>query len=305
MKLTLLIIHILFISSLTSAQDFIELKSNEVVFRITRTNKKKNQVVKTSDNSSLKEGFYKTSNGDRFTLFQVNDSGHLIGSLKTYDKQKMFLETLWEDGIQTREFVYLNGNIAMESFDSTVNVMLYDSLKNIWQPVKKTILIEKQYFRTTNEMRIRFAIGGYDAYAHYFYKEGKLIREIIPHFYEKEYDTSGNVISRIEYNWKNQQIESSDFKNGKLVSKKILKNKNMFWDSKGIVRFPNDEGNRDEITSLIYYSSGAIKKKEIIKDGKRTVINYDAKGKVINQTTDEVNLQKVDSNAVPPVEIKK
>jgi hypothetical protein len=292
------------VSLCVSAQNFTELKTNEVLFRVRKNDSKRNEVIRTSDSSLLKSGFYKEASDNRVLLFQVNDSGCLIGSLKKYDKGILFDETLWEDGIQTREFIYLEGRIVMESFDSTVTVMLYDSIKNEWQRQQKKVTVEKEFYKKNQEVRISFKRGGYNSYAHYFYQSGKLIREIIPHYFEKKYDTSGNIILLVQYNWKSKQIETFTFDNQRIVSKNILKNKNIVWNSKGIVKYPDNEGLGIESIDITYYSSGKIKKKEVIKNGKRIVIDYDLTGKIKNQTTYKMTEQGGKSNAVPPVEVK-
>jgi hypothetical protein len=304
MKSILLLICILLLSFCVSAQDFTELKTNEVLFRIRKNDSKRNEVIRTSDSSLLKPGFYKEISDNRVVLFQVNDSGYLIGSLKKYDKEKLFYETLWQDGTQTREFIYLEGRIVMESFDSTVTVMLYDSIKNEWRPQQKKVTVEKEFYKKNQEVRISFKKGGYNSYAHYFYQSGKFTREIIPHYFEKKYDTSGNIILLVQYNWKSKQIETSTFDNQRIVLKNILKNKNIVWDSKGIVQYPDNESLGIERTDITYYSSGKIKKKEVIKNGKRIAIDYDLTGKIKNQTTYKMTEQGGKSIAVPPVEVK-
>ena len=265
---------------------------------------KKTEVIRRSDSTYLNAGFYKTVNRDRSMLFQVNDSGYLIGTIKNYDRQVLFSETILQDGIQRCEFMFLGGRLSMESFDSTVNVFLYDSLKKQWRSEKKKMHVEKEYPNFRNEMRIRIAKGGYDSYAVYYYRSGKLTREIVPHLFEKKYDTSGNIISIVSYNWKDKQIETSDFEKGRLISKMVLKNKNIIWNSKGFIRYPDHENAGNEIIHLSYYNSGVIKKKEITKDGKRVEINYDLKGKIVSQNEYKVLEQGTDSNIVPPAEIK-
>ena len=150
----------------------------------------------------------------------------------------------------------MGGRLAMESFDSTVNVFLYDSLKKLWRSEKKNMHIEKEYSQFKNESCIRFAKGGYDSYALYYYRSGKLTQEIVPHLYDKKYDTSGNVISTVNYNWKDKQIETSDFAKGRLISKMVLKNKNIIWNSKGFIQYPDDETKGNEIIKHTYYNSG-------------------------------------------------
>jgi hypothetical protein len=303
MRSILLFICVLCISLHILAQDFIELKSNEILFRTVRNDSKKNEVIRKSDSSLLKSGFYKATSDNRFILFQVNSSGCLTGSFKSYDNQTLFNETLWQDGIQTREFVYLSGRAAIESFDSTVTLMLYDSNKHECLPVKKKIIVEKEFPQKKQEMRIRFTRGGYNSYTLYYYEFGKLVREIIPHYFEKKYDTSGNIILLVEYDWKSKQIITSNFTGRSIVSKNILRNKNIVWESKGMLKYPDNENLGNENLNITYYYSGKVKKKEITKNGKRIVIDYDLSGKIKNQTTYKITEEGEGSNPIPPVEI--
>lgn len=245
-------------------QNYRELNESEIIFKAKKDNKEVNFVV-TKDDFFLTSGFYKIINEDRFTLFQIGDSGLIIGSYKFYDKNSLYREILWEKGKLVREFIFLSNRLALEKYDSLVNVKTYDSVSNKWKNQKKTISIEKEYPSWKKEILINFTNGPSNSYARYYYQFGKLVREIIPHLFEKKYDTLGNISLFIDYNWDLKQIVTCKFEKGKLVSKEIFKNKYIVWNKKGYLQEPENEKLGKESTLIEYYKTGNVKQKLRLK----------------------------------------
>lgn len=147
-------------------------------------------------------------------------------------------------------------------------------------PELKSVRVEKEYGQKGRRLIINFTKGPYNNYAHYKYVDGILVSEMIPHYYEKKMDPTGNLYQLVQYNWTLKQIETSDFEKGILTTKTILKNLSTVWDPKGIVHFTDDTGRFNDIVTFTYYDGKKVRKKEVESNGKRTVTEYDKKGKI-------------------------
>ena len=284
-----------------SGQETIDLKKDDFIFRY-KKNTKKTEAVKKYDESFLAPGFYKTNEKDVFSSFEVGDSGTLVGSFKTYNNQVLTNEQLWDNGKLASEFIYMNGRKRQELYDSTVNVIIYDSTTNSWKNYNKLIHIEKDFLFGKNEMRINFSKGGYNSFALYYFKNDKLVREIIPHYHDKRFDTTGNLIFLTQYDWKLRQIETRTSKEGKVLSIEVLKNKNIIWDKKGFVTDPENEEIGKESVTNSFYPNGTIKQKITIKNLVRTEIDYDLKGKIKSQNSYKIILDSEKVQGIAPVE---
>ena len=262
------------------AQPVTELKEADVYFRPTLTIPGKLRVMYSADSTLLPAGHYKTSGSNRYTLFQIGDSGYLNGSYKNFTDQAIYREVVYINGLVSREYFIINGTIHTEAFDSTVTVLLYDREKNKWNPELKSVRVEKEYGQKGRRLILSFTKGPYNAYARYKYVDGILVSEMIPHYHEKKMDPSGNLYQLVQYNWTLKQIETSEFEKGILTTKTILKNLSTVWDPKGIVHFTDDTGRFNDIVTYTYYDGKKVRKKEVEKKGKRTVTEYDKKGKI-------------------------
>ena len=283
-----------------SGQETIDLKKDDFIFRY-KKNTKKTEAVKKYDESFLAPGFYKTKEKDIVSSFEVGDSGKLVGRFKTYNNQTLNSEKLWNDGIEIRENIYLSNRKSLVYFDSTVNVLLYDSITNSWKSQKKIMHIQQDFPSAKNETRILIMKGGSDSYAAYFFENNRLVRERIPSYYDKRFDTDGNVTLLIQYNWKLKQIETTRFKEGKVLSNETLKNKNIIWDKKGFVIEPdNEEIGKESVTNYLY-PSGIVKRRIVFKNLMRTEIDYDVKGKIKSQNTYKIVLDSEKVQGIAPV----
>lgn len=292
---------VLFFIVEVSGQQSIDLKKDDFIFRY-KKNTKITEGVKKYDESFLTPGFYKTNEKDIVSSFEVGDSGKLVGSFKTYNNQTLSREQLWNDGILAREYIFMNNKVRQELYDSTVSIMQYDSSKNLWTNLKKVVYIEKDFPSGKNETRINVMNGGSNSYALYYFKSDKLVREIIPHYYDKRFDTAGNILFLKQYNWKLKQIETTTFKEGKVLSNEILKNKNIIWDKKGFVIEPdNVEIGKESVTNH-FYPSGIVKQKVVIKNLIRTEIDYDVKGTMKSQNSNKIILDSEKVRGIAPVE---
>ncbi|HOZ68222.1 MAG TPA: hypothetical protein PLU11_00815 [Chitinophagaceae bacterium] len=283
------------------AQPVTELRETEVYFRPTLTIPGKLRVMYSADSSLLPAGHYKTSGGNRYHLFQVGDSGYLNGSFKDFTDQQVYREVTYLNGLVNREYFIMNGTVHTEAFDSTVTVLLYNPKKNKWNPELKSVRVEKEYGQKGRRLIISFTKGPYNAYARYKYVDGILVSEMIPHYHEKKMDPSGKLYQLIQYNWTLKQIETSEFEKGILKSKSILKNFSIVWDPKGIVHFTDDTGRFNDIVTFTYYDDQKIRKKEVEKNGKRTVTEYDKKGKITSVNTYPLPTSESEIFEVAPV----
>lgn len=303
MKSTLFALIIL-ICLQTLAQPVTEIKETDVYFRPTLTIPGKLRVMYSADSTLLPAGHYKTSGGNRYHLFQVGDSGFLNGSFKDFNDEAIYREINYVNGLVSREYFIINGTIHTEAFDSTVTVLLYDPKKNKWNPELKLVKVEKEYGQKGRRLIINFTKGPYNNYAHYKYIDGILVSEMIPHYYEKKMDPTGNLYQLVQYNWTLKQIETSDFEKGILTTKTILKNLSTVWDPKGIVHFTDDTGRFNDIVIFTYYDSKKIRKKEVERNGKRTVTEYDKKGKITSVKTYPLQYVEAETSEVAPKEEK-
>lgn len=256
---------ILFIEMQVSGQEAVDLKRDDFIFRYKKNTKITEAVYKYGE-SFLAPRFYKTKEKDIVSSFEVGDSGKLVGSFKIYINQTLSREQLWNDGILVREYILMNNKVRQELFDSSVSIMQYDSSKNTWKNFKKVVHVEKDFPSGKNETRINFMNGGSNSYALYYFKSDKLVREIIPHYYDKRFDTAGNIQFFKQYNWKLKQIETITFKGEKILSNEILKNKNIIWNKKGFVTDPDNEEIGKESVTNYFYPNGIIKQKITIKN---------------------------------------
>lgn len=269
----------------TLAQSVTELKETDVYFRPTLTIPGKLRVMYSADSTRLPAGHYKTSGDNRYHLFQVGDSGYLNGSFKDFTDQHVYREVIYLNGLVSREYFIMNGTIHMEGFDSTVTVLLYDPEKYKWIPELKSVRVEKEYGQKGRRLIISFTKGPYNAYARYKYVDGILVSELIPHYHEKKMDPSGKLYQLVQYNWTLKQIETSEFEKGILKSKSILKNPSIVWDPKGIVSNLDETGRLNDMVIYTYYDGKKIRRKEVEKNKKRTVTEYDRNGKIISVNT--------------------
>ena len=287
----------------SNAQPVTELKETDVYFRPTLTIPGKLRVTRTADSTLLPAGHYKTSGSNRYTLFQVGDSGYLNGSYKNFTDQAIYREVVYINGLVSREYFIINGTIHTEAFDSTVTVLLYDPKKNKWNPELKSVRVEKEYGQKGRRLILSFTKGPYNAYARYKYVDGILVSELIPHYLEKKMDPSGKLYQLVQYNWTLKQIETSEFEKDILTTKTILKNLSTVWDPKGIVHFTDDTGRFNDIVTYTYYDGKKFRKKEVERNKKRTVTEYDPQGKITSVNTYPLQTAETETE-VAPVEVK-
>jgi hypothetical protein len=304
MKLFLSFLWFTLFSTIVSGQPVSELKESDVFFFPTLTIPGKLRVMRTADSTLLPAGHYKTSGDNRYHLFQVGDSGYLNGSYKDFTDQALYREVIYKDGLVNREYFIINGGVYSEAFDSTVTILLYDPKKNKWNPELKSVRVEKEYGQKGRRLIISFTKGPFNAYARYKYVDGILISEMIPHYHEKKMDPAGNLYQLVQYNWNLKQIETSEFEKGILKTKTILKNFSTVWDPKGIVHFVDDTGRFNDIVTYTYYDGKKIKRKEVEKNRKRTVTEYNLKGKITSVNTYPPPSEGVETIEVAPVEVR-
>ncbi len=285
------------------AQPVTELKETDVYYLPSLTIPGKLRVLRTADSTLLPAGHYKTSGGNRYHLFQVGDSGYLNGSFKDFNDEAIYREIIYINGFVNREFFIIKGEIHSESFDSTVTVFRYDHKKNKWMQEVKSVRVEKEYGQKGRRLIISFTKGPYNAYARYKYVDGILVSELIPHYHEKKMDPSGKLYQFVQYNWTLKQIETSEFEKGILTTKTILKNLSTVWDPKGIVHFTDDTGRFNDIVTYTYYDGKKIRKKEVERNKKRTVTEYDLQGKITSVNTYPLQTAETETE-VAPVEVK-
>src|SRR6187402_1777174 len=98
---TLFIFLILFFRALfISAQAPVVIQQGDLKFKGIEGIPMRTMVLKAD--LPLKAGDYKAIDGNRYSLFQVNDSGYLSGSMKVFSEKELMKERLWQNGVQYR-----------------------------------------------------------------------------------------------------------------------------------------------------------------------------------------------------------
>jgi hypothetical protein len=296
---------ILFLLCLNSfSQPPTELSDSSITFINPPGKPVRTKVLLKADSSFLPTGHYKINSENVIRIFQVADSGWLTGRYIDSLNRKTCMNRIYERGVQIREYLLSVGKVIAENFDSTVSVMQYNSKKKNWEPVLKTVLVEKEYTPSGKIASIRYAKGPYDSYASYLYQYDKLIRENIPHYKESKWDTRGQLYEQTIYNWTKKQIEISHYKEGILHQKMILVSPANKWDPSGVINYSTDPNAPIVVTTYTYAEGNRIVKKEVDEPRKKTVTEYDTKGKISSVNTYPKARFKVGLDVVAPVEMK-
>lgn len=294
--LLILFFHVLFIS----AQNPVVIQQGDLKFKGIAGAPMRTMVL-TADLSPLKAGDYKAIDGNRYSLFQVNDSGYLTGSMKVFSEKELEKERLWEKGVQYRELIYSKGKLFQELFDTTASVFVYDSLRNEWAAVIKPVSAIKEYPQSEGG-RLSITLSGskthYGQYAKFYYSSGKLSYKIFPDNFEEMYDTAGNVTFQRLLNWKLKQIEVYNFKNG-ISYKNIIRDKNTCWNKDGMFEYIFNE-NAGEDQAVEYYIADKLTKREVTKNYKKTITEFNASGKIISRNTYNIPKAELPGQIVSP-----
>lgn len=286
------------------SQQVTELRDSLVIITQTADNPFKTRALLKSDKSWIAAGQYKITGTDREHFFQVGDSGLLTGSYRTCYSPDYCNEKMYEQGIQIREYVRSKGRVISENFDSLVNVMQYNSKTKKWVQQSQKANIEKVYTPSGRIASIRYAKGPYNSFATYQYKYGVLISETIPHCEEKKWNQEGQLYEHTLFNWPLQQIEIARFENGVLHQKMIIKSPAYRWSPEGVINYSADPIAPVFVTTYTFAEGKRVIKKELEDPGKRTVTEYNEKGKVVSVNVYPKSREKAGLDVVAPVEVK-
>lgn len=286
------------------SQPVTELRDSLVIITQTADNPFKTRALLKSDKSWIAAGQYKIAGTDREHFFQVGDSGLMIGSSRTCYDPDFCHEKIYERGLLVRENFWSKKRLINEKFDSLVNVMLYNSKIKKWVTRLTTVNIEKTYTPSGRIVSIRYAKGPYNTYASYQYNYGVLISEIIPHYQEKKWNQEGQLYEHTLFNWPLQQIEIARFENGVLHQKMIMKSPAYRWSPEGVIHYSADPNAPVFVTTYTFAEGKRVIKKELEDPGKRTVTEYNEKGKVVSVNVYPKSREKAGQDVAAPVEVK-
>ncbi len=286
------------------SQPVTELRDSLVIITQTTDNPLKTRALNRADKSWIAAGLYTLLLKDREIFFEVADSGLLTGSYRTCYNADFCQEKKYERGLQIREYVRSKSRLISENFDSVVSVMQYNSKTKKWGPQLKKVGVEKSYSPGGQLTTLRFGNSPYHSYLSYHYIRGVLVRENIPHYLEKKWNQSGQLYEQTIYNWNIKLIEISRFEKGLLTEKLILKSPANRWTPEGKIEYSTDP-NAPIATTIFTYAEGKrVIKKELDEPGRRTVTEYDEKGKVVSVHVYPKSKDKAGVDVVAPVEVK-
>ncbi|MCV9929305.1 hypothetical protein OIU83_16680 [Flavobacterium sp. LS1R49] len=259
------IILLLIVIQVCNAQEYKKINYSTVSYERNSMFSTNSIVITNINKSKLSKGFYEMIIKKNGIKFYISEKGNVDGVFKEYDSDGLLkCKTVLKEGM-LEKVIYLDSVGRTTDSLKIVNkdIERYDNTLKKW--TMKTSLVYSNYSFYENGTVYMESYGRNkdDIKAITYYKNGKIMTDVINFYYEKDYDSLGGLTRQVDYNWITKEIQTLYYENAKLKWKIIVFDENKIWNADGKItrnKKTNNSAHKSKSYKIEtdYYPSGKI-----------------------------------------------